>query len=175
MPKPPRSPAEKGIALGTIVYDALLLALSLQVRRDGIRYGASVPGTDFRKEPQIALELMVVKCRALDDVLMSKSTNPDDVVASDFSYTRSPGYGGLAGTTFRVAVNKRTAHLTWTRVDDWPLANWESVGAGVETYACDVLKETLLLVKHALANGETLSTKHDGHWQTLQATCARIC
>jgi hypothetical protein len=178
MPYPSATAAEKGLALGTVIYDALLLALCLQVRQDRPPGKDHLPGTDFNAERQSALELMVVKCRGLDEFLMSSGKHRDDVLASEFRVGPREGYVQMASVAapavdLRDAANKRTAHLTWTRVREWPPKNWDDLG--LEKYARELLKELLLFVSTTLTNGAKLAPEHEGKWQALQAVCAAVC
>jgi hypothetical protein len=137
----PHSDEAKGHALGAVIYEALLLALSLHLRRAREQSIEHVPNAGWNRERQIALELMVIKCRVLDDFITSFGDKTNDIHAGDFNYTPGPEYERLA-VDFRDAVNKRTAHLTWTRVANAPLPDWDKVGGGAANHACDVLKET---------------------------------
>ena len=94
-PRPVRTHSELCAGLGHVIYDALLLALSLQVWRDRGTFDGRVTGTDFNRERQIALELMVVKCRTFDDFLMSNIKFEKDMVASEFTYVPSGRYTEL--------------------------------------------------------------------------------
>jgi hypothetical protein len=170
----PHSNEEDGLALGAIIYEALLLALSLHLHRDRRRFSEVVPGTNWNRERQIALELMVVKCRVLDDFLTSFGSKEDDIHALDFDYKLSTEYAGLA-EEFRIAINKRTAHLTWTRVKNVPLPDWDKVGDGAENHTREVLKETIRFLEKTLERGIQLQTpKHEGYWAALKLAYAAI-
>ena len=171
MPKksyPARSAKDTGLGLGAVIYEALLLAYSLQLYRE-TQLSKAMPDTNWHREHQIALELMVVKCRVLDDFLTAAGDDKDDMHALDFAYDAlTLGYPKLVGA-FRKAINKRAAHLTWTRVKAAPLDPWEKVSKGVEVHAVEVLKETFAFIEVTLKGGTALQTStHDGYWKALQ-------
>ena len=175
---PPPSPTadEKSRAVGSVVYDALLLALALDLYRERGKY-PKLAGTGWTREGQIAMELALVRCRALDDFLCDKGSKPsNDIYARrDLNYQLSTSYRALP-TDFRDAINQRTAHLTWSRTKG-PLANFQNIGDGVEKYVEYVLAEAFAFVQQITQqpNGiQFIEKHHQAYWERLKELEAKL-
>lgn len=175
---PPPSPTadEKSCAVGSVVYNALLLALALELYRERGKY-PGLTGTGWTREGQIAMELALVRCRALDDFLCDKGSKPsNDIYARrDFNYRVSTSYRALP-TGFRDAINERTAHLTWSRTKA-PLPNFQNIGDGVEKYVEYVLAEAFAFVQQITQQPsgiQFIEKHHQTYWERLKELHAKL-
>ena len=106
-----RTKDDLGRALGCVIYDALILLIALSVFRrrkqcpmyEGLQWG----------EPQIAVDVILVKFRSLIDFLAPKHSHPDDISITDFGCP--PVVLPATIKTFRKSINQWSAHLTWQR------------------------------------------------------------
>jgi hypothetical protein len=173
---PPPSPTadEKSRAVGSVVYDALLLAVELYRARGNY---PKLAGTGWSREGQIAMELALVRCRALDDFLCDKGSKPlNDIYAKrDFQYQVGANYQALP-TGFRDAINERTAHLTWSRTRG-PLPDFQEIGEGVEKYVEYVLAEAFAFVQQVTRQPsgiQFIEQRHQTYWERLKELHAKL-
>jgi hypothetical protein len=151
-------------------------ALALELYRKRGNYPKLV-GTDWTREGQIAMELALVRCRALDDFLCDKGSKPsNDIYADrDLNYQVSTSYLALP-TSFRDAINERTAHLTWSRTKG-PLANFQDIGDGVEKYVEYVLAEAFAFLQHITQRPsgiQFIEERHQTYWERLKELHAKL-
>src|SRR5438876_3107137 len=81
------------MALGCVIYESLILAIAIRMWRTR-KSRPKIPDLNWG-EAQIALELILLKTRALVDFLGSRGNNPDDIRASDFGYRVTAGFKPL--------------------------------------------------------------------------------
>jgi hypothetical protein len=174
----PPSPSadEKSRAVGSVVYDTLLLALALDLYRERGKY-SKLAGTDWTREGQISMELGVVRCRALDDFLCDKgSGSSDDVWAKrDFNYLVSPNYRPLP-SSFREAINKRSAHLTWSRTKG-ALTDFQAIEDGFEKHLECVFAEAFAFAQQITqppSSIQLVEKRHQTYWERLKELHAKL-
>ncbi len=161
----------KGIALGCVIYEALILSIAIQMRQSR-RSRPKVAGLNW-SEAQIAIDVILLKSRVLADFLTCRGNNPDDIRASDFGYTMSSRLEPMP-KAFRDAINKRSAHLSWARVAE-SLPDFEKVGAGIDVYAQRVMTEIHSFVKSMIAAGITPSLdRHKAYLNALETVYTQI-
>ncbi len=176
--KAPPSPLvdEKSRAVGSVVYDTLLLALALELYRERDKYSKLVDA-GWTREGQIAMELCLVRCRALDDFLCDKGSKPcNDIYAKrDFNYQVSTNYRALP-PGFRDPINERSAHLTWSRTKG-PLPNFQDIGDGVEKYVEYVFAEAFAFVQQITlppSGIQFVENRHQTYWERLKELHAKL-
>jgi hypothetical protein len=166
-------PRDFGVAIGTVIYEALILAVAMQVR--GTRHSRQrVPGLEW-SEAQIAIDVILLKVRLLEEFLFSNGTKKDDMFASQFPIAYAPPSSLALPAKVRHAINKRTAHLSWMRVADDPPPPFTAVGEGIEVYAQRILKEIYTFIAVAFAHGITPTRKtHQEYWEALEKLYAEL-
>jgi len=174
--KSPPSPSadEKSRAVGSVVYDTLLLALALELYRERGKY-SKLAGTDWTREGQISMELGVVRCRALDDFLCNRRRDSDDVCAEDFNYQVSANYRRLP-SSFRQAINKRSAHLTWSRTKS-ELNGFQAIEDGFEKYVEYVFAEAFVFAQQITqppSSIQLVEKRHQTYWERLKELHAKL-
>ena len=166
-----RSDRDLSIALGCVIYDALILATAIQVRRS--RGSRPRLATLKWSEAQIAIDVILLKTRVLVDFLTSRGKNPDDIRASDFKYAPSHTFTDLPDT-FREAINKRSAHLSWTRVAD-SLPEFAEVDEGIDAYAHKVMLEVRSFTTSVIASGIVpVLERHQAYLTALETAYSDI-
>jgi hypothetical protein len=88
-----RTDEEKNRALGSVVYEALLLGLGIQLYRERNRF-LKLEFAQWTREGQIALELSLIRCRSLVEFLSGHSKRNDDIKINQIEpvYKRSKSY-----------------------------------------------------------------------------------
>jgi DNA polymerase III epsilon subunit-like protein len=163
-------PGDLSIALGCVVHDALILAIAISMLRS--RHSRpKIEGLNW-SEAQIAIDVILLKSRVLEDFVFSKGSS-DDILAKQFGYKPSRTHGALP-KAFRTAINKRSAHLSWTRVAA-SLPEMTKVEEGLDIYAEKILAEIYSFVESAIKQGVTPSLdRHKRYWEALQREYAKL-
>ncbi len=159
------------MALGCVIYESLILAIAIRMWRTR-KSRPKIPDLNWG-EAQIALELILLKTRALVDFLGSRGNNPDDIRASDFGYRVTIGFKPLP-QSFREAINRRCAHLSWMRVRQ-SLPDFTEVDEGVDAYATNVMIEINSFIDAATAAGIVPSLdRHKAYLRALQKVWTQV-
>lgn len=163
----------RSIALGAVIYEALILAVAMKMRGSR-RSRPRVPAIDW-SEAQIAIDVVLLKLRLFEDFLTSHRTKSDDMVASDFHIAYAPSGSLKLPKKVREAINKRMAHLSWARVGEEPPVPFTEVGEGIDVYAERVLKEVYKFITSAIEAGISPSRDtHKGYWDALKTLYAEL-
>ena len=165
-----RSINELGLALGCVIYDMLMLLIALSVHRrrteypcyDGLAWG----------EPQIAIEVILLKCRSLMDFL-SPRTPYGDITIKDFE---CPGIVIPEELRrFRASINKWSAHLSWQRVLQASQVAPQPIQATLEPNARLLLTQTRAVVSECLVRVPLVEDRHHAFWRVFEREFARLC
>jgi len=163
-----RTDEEKNLALGSVVYEALLLGLGIQLYRERNRF-LKLEFAQWTREGQIALELSLIRCRLLVEFLSGHSKRNDDIKINqvDPVYKRSKSYVDSVNLDFITAINKRCAHLTWERAN----ADLEtSQEMNSEESWLIVFKEAYWFISLQITKGDFafVETRHKNYWEELK-------
>jgi hypothetical protein len=159
------------IALGCVIHDALILAIAISMRRS--RHSRpKIAGLNWG-EAQIAIDVILLKSRALVDFLFSRKGSPDDILAEQFRYVPSATYASLP-KAFRDAINQRYAHLSWARVAT-SLPEMTEVEEGLDVYAGRILTEVYSFIESMAREGiSPILDRHKHYWEALQLEYAKL-
>jgi hypothetical protein len=163
-----RTDEEKNRALGSVVYEALLLGLGIQLYRERNRF-PKLKFAQWSREGQIALELCLMRCRSLEEFLSGRSNYKDDIQINQIDpvYDRSECRVDSVNHDFITAIHKRSAHLTWKRA----IADLETFQEMNSEESClIVFREAycfigLQITKEGFAFVEQ---RHANYWQELK-------
>ena len=148
------STKELGMALGHVIYDMLMLLVSLSVHRKR-RGSPTFKGLTWG-EPQIAIEVILLKSRALMDFL-SPPPRASDRDIQIKHYGLPPIQLPPPMRQFRESVNKWSAHLSWQRVRQSAAEAARPSQADMEEHALWLLRVAYEFVNKALASGIPLT------------------
>ena len=163
-----RTDEEKNRALGSVVYEALLLGLGIQLYRERNHF-PKLKLAQWSREGQIALELCLMRCRTLEKFFSGHSNWKDDIQINqiDPDYKRSECSIDSVNPDFIAAIHKRSAHLTWKRAT-----------ADLETFQEMNFEESCLIVfreaycfigSQVTKDGFVfLDSRHANYWQELK-------
>jgi hypothetical protein len=144
-----RTKEDLGKALGCVVYDALILLVALSVFRKRGQYPV-IQGLTWG-EPQLANDVILLKCRSLMDFLSPKRRSRDDIVITDFG--RPPITLSRDLQSFRRSVNQWTAHLSWQRALRLPAGTPQPMQGDIETRGLSVLTKVRAVVSECVSAG----------------------
>ena len=151
-------------ALGCVVYDMLILLAALSFYRRRHQYPV-YPELTWG-EPQIAIDLILLKSRAIMDFLSPKTPSRNDIRITDFglpAVTLSP-----ALQTFRKSVNQWTVHLSWQRALKESRGAPQPARADMEAHACSLLSAAHQAVCDCIAAGVTFTeSRHQSFYRTF--------
>lgn len=176
---PLRDPKDLNAALGPVVYETVSLGYSLLIWNNRKNYSRLQHANWTSAEGQIALECAQIGCRALHDFLTGKTSQEGGMSAtSDFRYNNAkrknrPNRPLLDGSP-RDTINKRSAHLTWDRIEDKMLSyDDKSVENNFNIYGQNIFDEALRFIDwwiNEKSKGEFRFKKphHYHYWLELQ-------
>jgi len=152
------------MALGHVIYDMLMLLASLSVHRkrgsfpnfEGLTWG----------EPQIAVDVILLKSRVLMDFLAPPRTAySDSIQIMDYGFKLYQLPSDML--QFRRSVNQWSVHLSWQRVHRSTAQAAQPAQPDMEKHALWLLRTANKFVNEALASGFQLT--EDLHRRFLSA------
>lgn len=163
-----RTDEEKNRALGSVVYEALLLGLGIQLYRERKRF-PKLEFAQWTREGQIALELSLIRCRSLVEFLSGHSKRNDDIKINQIDpvYKRSKSYLDSVSFDFITAINKRCAHLTWQRANA-DLETFQEMNS--EESCLIVFREAYCFIGSQITKDgfAFVESRHANYWQELK-------
>jgi hypothetical protein len=163
-----RTDEEKNLALGSVVYETLLLGLGMQLYRERNRF-PKLKFAQWSREGQIALELCLMRCRSLEEFLSGRSNYKDDIQINQIDpvYDRSECRVDSVNHDFITAIHKRSAHLTWKRATA-DLETFQEMN--FEESCLIVFKEAYCFIGLQITKGDYafVEPRHTNYWQELQ-------
>jgi|ERR1051326_1297240 hypothetical protein len=167
-----RTPDELGRALGCVIYDMLMLLIALSVHRRR----ASSPYYEELTwgEPQISIEVILLKARSLMDFISPRSpTARDSILITDFGVL--PIVLPHSMQVFRRSVNQWVAHLSWQRALRKQGGAPQPLHSDMETHALWLLSKTKTVVGDCISRGAALvEERHQCFYRVFQKEYANM-
>jgi hypothetical protein len=163
-----RSPQKLNLALGCLIYDALILAAALHAR-----HGLNPMQRKTDDGAMLGAETIVLKGRCLVDFLAPKKADSRDIQIQDFG--REPIVLPDYLEQFKGFASRRAAHLSWKRAID-PLPLWHEVsGKTLDECGLWILEATYAFINAELgADRAIISARHREHLEALNARCKTL-
>ncbi len=159
-----RTADDLGKGLGSVIYDMLMLLFALSVNRRRFQY----PNYEELTwgDPQIAIEVILLKCRSLMEFISPRTPTRDDIVITDFG--QSPISLPHKVQVFRKSVNQWAAHLSWQRVVKLPKGAPQPLQIDMDANGFWLLSKVMAAVRDSISAGVVLTEHHQRFYRVFQ-------
>ena len=166
-----RTRDELGKGLGSVIYEMLMLLFALSLNRRRFQYACYEDLT--WGDPQIAIEVILLKCRSLMDFISPKRRSCNDIVITDFG--QAPITLPHDVQVFRRSVNQWSAHLSWQRVLESPSDAPQPLQTEMDAYGFWLLSKANAVVRDCITAGIVLTEEpHQRFYRVFQREYTKI-